>query len=170
MLTVRAPDGRPALFSVVKKALWITERVDASRPRRALEQINPLRRAAGSVQPGEVGLHPFVLPERKQRLAKNTCCARTGRHRDFIVHPFTVAPGDNNARAPQIREMARNLGLALVQNLDEIADTHLSSVHQVQEPEPGAVRERGKQQRQVVAFRGTVHISIIYALTDMSSG
>lgn len=73
-------------------------------------------------------------------------------------------------RAPQVSQVARNLGLALAQNLNEIADAHLPAVHQVQQPEPGAVTERGKQQRKVVAFRRSVHISIIYALTDMSSG
>ena len=66
--------------------------------------------------------------------------------------------------------MPRNLRLTLPQNLHQVADTHFLAVHQIQEPEPGAIGERGKQEGQVIVLRRVTHISIICALTYMSSG
>src|SRR6202041_3964264 len=52
----------------------------------------------------------------------------------------------------------------------EIANAHLLAVHQVQQPETGAIGERVKQQRQVLALWGKTHTLIIYALTDACRG
>jgi len=67
------------------------------------------------------------------------------RHNNSVVHPLAFPAGSNHAGATQVGKVARNLGLALGENLNEIADAHLSSVHEVEEPEPGAVGECRKQ-------------------------
>lgn len=65
--------------------------------------------------------------------------------------------------------MPRNLGLALAKDFDEIADTNLPAVHQVEKPHAGPVGESSEQQGQIVRFQGTVHNFVIYVLTNMSS-
>ena len=42
-------------------------------------------------------------------------------------------------------------------------------VHQIDETQPGAVGQSGKEQRPVVALRGITLTQAIYAFTDMSS-
>ena len=54
--------------------------------------------------------------------------------------------------------MPRYLGLALLQNLDEVADADLSAVHQVEQPETRAVGQSGKQAGQVEGG-GSGHLS-----------
>ena len=60
------------------------------------------------------------------------CGAGVPRRNDAIVHPFPLTPRGYDAGPPQIGEMPRNLGLALLKNLHEIANANLSAVHQVQ--------------------------------------
>jgi hypothetical protein len=56
-----------------------------------------------------------------------------------IVDPFTVAPGGNQTRAPEIREVARNLGLVSFENFDAETDADFVIAHQMNEAQPGAV-------------------------------
>src|SRR5579875_2014320 len=84
------------------------------------------------------------------------------------MHPLALAASGNNAGPAQISEMPRNLGLTLPENRYKITDAHFPAVHQMQQPEPGAVGERGKQQRQVVVLRRMTHRTIICALTYVS--
>lgn len=67
--------------------------------------------------------------------------AGMGRHNNSLVHPFAFPARGNHAGATRLCKLAQNLGLALGQNFHETADAHLSSVHEVKEPEPGAVGE-----------------------------
>ena len=85
------------------------------------------------------------------------------------MHPFALATGRHESGATQVGEMARYFRLTLREDLNEIANAHFPAVHQVQQPEPGAVGERGKQQGQIEILWGMAHISIIFALTDTSS-
>src|SRR5579859_1950654 len=85
------------------------------------------------------------------------------------MHPFALTARCDDSHAAQIRKMPGNLGLALAEYLDEVADTDFPSIHEVEEPQAGAVGERGKEQGEIVGFRGTLHGPIICALTYMYS-
>src|SRR5579862_7087055 len=84
------------------------------------------------------------------------------------MHPFALASRRHNSRPSEISKVPRNLGLALSEYLNEVADANLPSVHEVQQPQTGAICQRGEQQSHVVILRRNTHSSIIYALTDMS--
>lgn len=118
----------------------------------------------------QVRLHPPVFSDHGQRLAKDLGSAATGGHDNPIVDPLSFASRGNNAGTSQVCQVTRNFGLALPENLDKVANAHLSSIHQVQQPEPGAIRERSEEKSQIVGFRRAIHILMIYALTDMSRG
>lgn len=53
--------------------------------------------------------------------------------------------------------MAGNLGLALAEDGNEVADADLAPLHQVEQAQAGAVGKGGEKQRQVVALRGAFH-------------
>ena len=55
------------------------------------------------------------------------------RRDDAVVHPFTLASGGDHTRAAEISKMTGDLRLALIQDLNEIADTHLSSIHEAKQ-------------------------------------
>jgi len=128
-----------------------------------------VRFTTGFAEPTEVRLHPLVMSKRCQCLAENLDRAGVAGNDNSVVHPLSLAPRGNHTGAPQICQVTRNLGLALPENLDEVANAHFPAIHQVQQPEPGAIGERGKQERQIEGLRGAFHSSMIYALTDVSS-
>jgi hypothetical protein len=68
-----------------------------------------------------------------------------GRHSDFVVHPFAFTPRSHNARTTQICQMARDLGLALREDLNEVTDADLPAIHEVQQAQTSAVGESRKQ-------------------------
>jgi hypothetical protein len=137
---------------------------------RTVKRGEPSRCTAGFVQPDQIGLHALVLSQNGECFAKDFCGAGGGRYNDPIVHPLAFAPGCDNAGAAQIRQVPRDLWLALAENLDEVADTNLSAIHEVQEPQARGVGQGREEEGQIAGFRGMVHVFIIYALTDMSSG
>ena len=139
-----------------------------NRHRRTLKRSGLRRYTASLAEPRKIRLHRFLFPDNGDRLAKDPGCTVMGRHYDPVVHPFALAPRRHHARPPQIRKMPGDLRLALSQDLNEVADADLPSVHQVQQPQPGAIGERREKQGKVVYFRGTIHNFIIYALTNMS--
>lgn len=63
--------------------------------------------------------------------------------------------------------MSRNLRLALLQNLHEVADADFSSCHEVEEAQTSRVGERREQDHKIEGFSALRHHFIIYALTDM---
>lgn len=128
-----------------------------------------MRSTAGAIEAGQVGLHGLLFPDDRERFAEDP--GSTGIHRrdDFVVHPLALAARDHDAGAAQVSEVAGDFGLALPEYLDEIADADFPSLHEVEQPQAGAVGEGGKEQSQVVSHWGASHISMIYGLTDMSS-
>ncbi len=62
-------------------------------------------------------------------------------HHDPIVHPLSLAPRRDNARAAKVRKVSGHLRLGSAENLDKIADADLLISHQVQEAEPRVVAE-----------------------------
>ena len=84
-----------------------------------------------------------------------------------LTGPIFAQAGDDSGAA-QVGKVPRNLRLALPKDLHEVADADFLAVHQVQQPEPGAIGERCKQQCQVVVLRRMAHRTIICGLTDTS--
>lgn len=94
----------------------------------------------------EVRLHAFFFAEDGQSFTQDSCSTRMRWRDDPVVHPFPFASCNNDAGSPQIGQMPRDLGLALPEDFDEIADADFSAIHQVEKPEAGAVRKGRKQQ------------------------
>lgn len=125
---------------------------DGSRQRCSVQRCQFLRRTACFVQSAEIRLHCSIFPEDCERFFQELRCTGIQGNHNPVVHPFPFTPSGNDACTTQISEMPGNLGLALPENLDEVADADLSAIHEVQQPKPGAVRQRSKQQRQVVVL------------------
>jgi hypothetical protein len=129
---------------LLSSACGAGDRLDRNRQRRPFERGNLLWSTAGLAKTGQIRLHRLLLPNDCERFAKDPGCAGVRRNSDPVVHPFALPAGSHHARPPQICEMARNLGLALSKYLDEITDTDFPSVHEVQQPQTGAVGEGRK--------------------------
>ena len=65
--------------------------------------------------------------------------------------------------------MSGDLGLALAQNSDQIADADFSPRDQVEEAQTRSIGEGRKERDKIGGLGPRIHASIIYALTDMSS-
>ena len=130
---------------------------DVNWQRSALKGDEALRGVAGDRQAGQIGLHLPVGAERGESRAENGCNSGVGGLNDAVVHPFALAAGADDARPAEIGKMARNLGLALREDLDEIADAKLPAGDQVEKPKAGAVGKGGKERDQERGFRGALH-------------
>jgi hypothetical protein len=84
-----------------------------------------------------------------------------GRGNNAVVHPFALAPGPDNAGAPQIGQMARDRRLAYPQNLNQKADTDLVLTDQVEQSQPGAISQHPKQILHVYGLPGFAHKAIL---------
>ena len=65
-----------------------------------------------------------------------------------VMHPFSFTPRRRNPRLSEIRQVPRNFGLAHLQNFHEVANANLPIRDQVQQPEPGGVRQCPKEKMQ----------------------
>ena len=125
------------------------------------------RTATSLCQPRPVGLHGALFFQPCKRLPQNLNCPRVRRHNDPIMHPFAFASRLDDSGAAKVSQMAGNLRLPLIQNLDKVADTNLLLSHEIQEPEAGIVAERLKETLHVKRFRFRCHVFTIYALTNV---
>ena len=109
-----------------------------------------LRLTAGAGEFVEVALKLAVVAKRLKALAEEA--GDDGRERgvDPVVHPLAVPPGEHQAAAAKVSQMAGDLGLALRENFDEVADADLTAMHQVQQAQAGSVGKRGKHGDHVV--------------------
>lgn len=90
-----------------------------------------MRGAAGAVEAGEVGLRARLAAEDGERFLKDAGGGEVAGLGDAVMHPLAFAAGFHEAGAAQIGKVAGDLGLALAQDLDEIADADFAAVHQV---------------------------------------
>ena len=155
---------------LVNSAFGAAGGIDQNRQRRTFDRGAPRRSAADFAETRQVCLHSFFLPDNRDNFAKDPGCALIRRHNGPVMHPFAFAARGYHACPSQICKVTGNLGLALPQDLNEIADAEFAPIYKVQQSQPRAIRERREEQGEVAGFRGTIHSSIIYALTDMSSG
>ena len=79
-----------------------------------------------------------------------------------VVHPLPFPARGDDPGPSQVREMARNLGLALAQDLDEVTDADFAAVHQVEQTKARAVRQCGEERCQVRIRGSSGHERIIY--------
>lgn len=122
------------------------------------------------MEPIEIRLQGLIFTQGSKRFGKNACGGGIRRHDDAVVHPLAFAAGGDEAGAAQIGEMARDFGLAEPENFNEITDADLAAPDEVEEAEPGAVRQGREEQREIVGLWRAGHFFIIYGLTDVSSG
>ena len=85
------------------------------------------------------------------------------------MHPLAFTAGSNDAGLAQRSEVALYFGLALAENLDQIADADLAAYHQVEQAQASEVGQRREETVQADRFGAAAHEIIIYVLTDMSS-
>ena len=83
------------------------------------------------------------------------------------MHPLALATSRDDAGVPQIGQMPGDLWLALSQDFDKVADANLAAGHQVQKAQPGVVGQCREKAGQVERFGATIHIFIVYGLTNM---
>jgi hypothetical protein len=102
---------------------------------RSIQNMKPGRCAAGLVQEAQIALHLFLPRQPRQRLTQNAGRACMCRGHDLVMHPFALAPCLDNAGSSQIGKVSRDLWLALLQDLHEVANAYLPSIHQVQKPQ-----------------------------------
>jgi|SRR5271154_2801876 len=119
-------------FRCIRNAAYgVMPRLEGHWHWRTLQCYEPLRLTTGLPQPCKIGLHLRVCPERLEGRVKNRGCSRVVWQFDSIVHPFAFTSCFDNAGTTKIGKMPRNLRLALVQNLYEVANAHLPAVHEV---------------------------------------
>ena len=111
----------------------------------AIEQGVLRGRAAGLREPRAVRLHGLFFLEPAQRLPQDLRSPDVRRHHDPVVHPLSLAPRRDDARAAKVGEVPGDLRLRPAKNLHEVADANLLIAHEVQEPEPRVVSERLKE-------------------------
>jgi hypothetical protein len=119
-------------------------RLEGHRDWRTLECYEPLRLTAGLAQPGEVGLHVAVCFEGLEGCVEDRGCSWVVRSLDAVVHPLAFASRLHYSGAAQVGEVPGDLRLALLQDLDEVTDTDLAAVHEIQQSEACRVGERGE--------------------------
>jgi hypothetical protein len=112
-------------------------------------------------------LHFAIAPEGCKGGVEDGDGTGIGRALDAVVHPLPFPSSRDNAGAAQVGQVAGDFWLTLLEDLDEVTDADLAAVHQVEQAQAGAVRQRGKERGQIGDWRGTSHEQIIYALTDM---
>ena len=137
--------------------------------RRALKSYESTRLTAGFGEPGKVGLHFTIGTEGRQCSFKNSESAGIRWTLNTVVHPLPFATRRDDTGTAQVGQVARDLRLALTQNLDEIADAHFPAVHKVEQAQSGAVCQCGEERGKVEIGRVPRHEIIIYALTDIRS-
>jgi hypothetical protein len=79
-----------------------------------------------------VRLHPSVVREPPAHVIEHSRGIVVRRRDDAIVHPAALSSSGDNAGAPQVGEMARDLGLRSLEDLDEETDAHLVVAEQIQ--------------------------------------
>jgi len=120
--------------------------INRARQGCALERDELRGATAGFGQTRPVRLHGCIFLQPRQRLAQYLCGSCIWRHRDAIVHPLAVAARLNHSGTAQIGQMPGDFGLALLQNLNKIADADLPVSHQVEQAEPRIVSQRLKKE------------------------
>ena len=122
--------------------------------------------ATGFAQPREIGLHLSVGTKGCECGVEDSKCSVIAGTLDPVVHPLSFTTGGDNAGTAKVGEVARDLRLALLEDLHEVADADLAAVHQVEKAQPGAVSKCSEERGEIESGRSG-HETIIYALTDM---
>jgi hypothetical protein len=97
------------------------------RDGHALERDETLWFAAGASQAAQVGLHFTIRFEGNEHSIEDRNCCCIPRTFDTVVHPLSFSPGRHYACLSQICEVPRDLGLALPQYFNQIANAHLAA-------------------------------------------
>jgi len=109
------------------------------RDRYALQGDEAPWFAAGSRKATQVGLHFTIRFERFEHSVedRSRCCLL--RKFNAVVHPLSFSPSCHDTCLTQVCQMPGDLGLALSQNFNQIADAHLTTANQIQQTQPRAV-------------------------------
>lgn len=113
--------------------------------------------ATGAAKPGEVLLHGGVVVEGVKGGFEDGLCAGVGGSLNAIVHPLAVAAGGDDACVAEVGEVAGDLGLALAEDFDEVADADLATVHEVEQAQADGVGESCEEAGEIEGFLGTTH-------------
>lgn len=68
--------------------------------------------------------------------------------------PETLATGRHQSAAAQVSQVARDLGLAGLQGLDEIADADLAFAHEIEQAQACTVSEGAEQSLEIEGVLG----------------
>src|SRR5581483_4325895 len=104
-------------------------RRELSRTRRAMNANRQSRRAAELVKTIAVSLHVWISCQRSQHALQHVRGVLVYWFDDAIVHPLSFAPRRNDARPPQVRQVAADLGLMRAQNFRKETHAHFVGPH-----------------------------------------
>ncbi len=116
----------------------------------------------------QIPLHFRHLPQMGQRFFQDRGRDRIARRKETVVHPPPLAPRGDDARAAEIRQMARDFWLADPQDLHKIADANFLVGDEVEEAKARGIGQSAKEKIERERFFLPGHAQIIYGLTDMS--
>lgn len=85
------------------------------------------------------------------------------------MHPLPFSARGDDSGPAQVGEVPRDLGLALTEDLDEVADADFAAIHEVEQAQTRAIGEGGEERSQIGKGDGPGHKIIIYALTYMNT-
>jgi arsenite methyltransferase len=130
-----------------------------------LQSYKSLRLAACPVEPGPVSLHGAISLEPIKRRSQDGRCNGV-EVPDFVVHPPPFPARIDDAGLAEVREVAGDLGLALLEDFNEIADADLAPIHEVEQAQAGRVSQCGEELGEVTGVGEAAHAHNIYVLTD----
>lgn len=103
------------------------------------EQVRGIRVTTTRLELRQIALHVRRLAQMGQGFFQYCGRDRIARCNETIVHPPPLASRGDDARAAQVRQVTRDLRLADLEDLHEIADANLLVGNQVEETKPRAI-------------------------------
>jgi hypothetical protein len=95
-------------------------------------------------EPGKVRLHLAISGKRREGGIEYGESAGLGGTLDAVVHPLPFPARRNDSGTAEVGKMARDLGLALAQDLNKVTNADFAAVHQVEQAQAGAISQRGE--------------------------
>jgi hypothetical protein len=135
--------------------------------RRLARQLGGIGVTTARFELRQIALHFRHLPQMGQSFFQYRRGDRIARREQTVVHPPPLTPSGYDARAAEIRQMARDFWLAHPEDLHEVADANFLVGNQVEEAQPRAIGQGAKEKIERERFFNPWHASIIYGLTDI---
>jgi hypothetical protein len=122
----------------------------------ALESDEAVGLAAGAGEAFAIGLEFGVATDGVEDGGEDGGGDGIARADEAVVHPLPFPAGGDDAGFAEICEVAGDLGLALAEDFDEVADAELATGDEVEQAQAGGIGESGEEGDQTVGLRDGV--------------